>query len=193
MTNPNIKMGISGDKGSFSALAALNYLNHHNLSADLNYLIDSKTVLEAIQTHHINLGIIPIVNNLSGLVQMTLDVIGNYNFEVIGQIALEINQCLIAKPGIATHTINKIISHPQALKQCKRYLQKYFLNAEITDYQDTAKAARDLSENILSDTTAVIAPEFSASEYGLHLLDKKIQDASPNLTTFIIVKPRNIL
>jgi len=59
---------------------------------------------------------------------------------------------------------------------------------KLNDWEDTAKAAKDLFEGRLVRDTAVIAPARSAQIYNLELLDKGIQDNHPNLTTFIIVK-----
>lgn len=181
-------LGVSGDQGSFSELAGLLYLKNNQLNYKLNYLIDSKNVLAALEANTIDLGIIPVVNTIGGLVHMSLDAMGKNNFEVVDQLSIEINQCLLVKPGTTINQLKNIISHPQPLKQCKNYLLKYFLNANLIQHQDTAKAARELAEDKLPEYSAVIAPESCANNYNLDILDRNIQDITPNLTTFIIVK-----
>jgi prephenate dehydratase len=156
----------------------------------INYLIDMENVLAAVENGRINLGIIPVVNLQGGLVKMALDAMGRHNFEVIDELWLDVNQCLLAKPGTTVKDIKKIVSHVQPLKQCKNYLEKNFNTIELIEYIDTAKAARDLSDNKLPESSAVIAPEHSAKLYGLEVLVRNIQDIKPNLTAFIIVKKR---
>jgi prephenate dehydratase len=102
----------------------------------------------------------------------------------------EVYQCLLHKPGIARNQITQIASHPQALKQCERYLKQEYPRATLLEWSDTAQAAKDLAEGTLPEYTAVIAPSRSAQIYGLEFLDRGIQDAHPNLTTFIIVQPK---
>ncbi|HEV2614644.1 MAG TPA: prephenate dehydratase domain-containing protein [Gammaproteobacteria bacterium] len=184
-------LGVSGDAGSFSEQAGLLYAKNNKLNLKLDYLTDSENVLAALEANKIELGLFPVVNNIGGLVQMSLQAMGQHSFEVIDEISLEINQCLLVKSGTKINQIKHIISHPQPIKQCKNYLLKYFLNGHIMEHQDTAKAARELSENKLPEHSAVIAPESSAKLYGLDILDRNIQDITPNLTTFIIVKSRS--
>jgi len=93
----------------------------------------------------------------------------------------------LARPGVAAHQIKKIVSHPQAIAQCERYLSQAFKKAALVEWQDTAKAAKDLSTGKLGKMTAVIAPQRAARLYGLTVLTKDIQDNHPNLTTFIVV------
>ena len=84
--------------------------------------------------------------------------------------------------------IGKIVSHMQALSQCERYLAKEFEGIPMGEWEDTAKAAKDLAKGLLPKNVAVIAPARSAQIYGLKVLAHGIQDNHPNLTTFIVVK-----
>lgn len=59
-------------------------------------------------------------------------------------------------------------------------------NAEILPYADTAKAANDLSDGTLPDTTAVIASRGCAALYDLDILEESIQDLKFNYTTFVV-------
>jgi len=183
-------LGISGDAGSFSEEAGLLYLKNKRITANIDYLTDMENVLAALEANKIDMGIFPVVNNIGGLVHMAFEAMGRHRFEVIDEIAIEINQCLLAQPGTNIRNIKNIVSHQQALKQCQNYILKYFLHSNVIEFQDTAKAARELSENTLPDNSAVIAPGTCAKHYNLEIIDKNIQDRTPNLTTFIIVKNR---
>jgi len=181
-------LGVSGVRGSFSEEAALHFSKKNNLDCTLEYLVDMEGVLSAFDRNAIDLGVFPVVNNNAGLVQAAFIAMGKRSFTYLENIWLEINHCLLAKPGIQLQQIQKIISYPQALLQCKQYLGQHFKNAELVEWDDTAKAANDLAKNILDDTSAVIASESCAKIYGLSILEKNIQDINPNMTAFILVK-----
>jgi len=184
----DIKLGVSGDAGSFSEEAALQYAQRIGISPQLHYLIDMEGVLAAIETDKVDIGIFPVVNLNGGLVNMAFKAMGNHLFTPIDEIWLEIHQNLLALPGVTINQIQSIASHPQAFAQCRNFLEEEMDHAEIIHWQDTAKAAKDLSEGLLTPTTAVIAPECSAPIYGLKVLKTNIQDRNPNLTAFILVK-----
>ena len=183
-----MRIGISGDEGSFSEQAAKRYTAKANITAQFVYLIDMENVLAALQAEKIDLGIFPVVNLQGGLVKMAFTAMGKYFFQFIDEFWMEINQCLLAKSGTIHQSINKIVSHPQGLAQCKGYLQNHFPDATLQTWEDTAKAARDLADGILETNVAVIAPENCAKLYGLTLLEKGIEDSKPNLTAFIVVR-----
>ena len=183
-----MKIGVSGDAGSFSEEAGLLYASKNKINPEWIYLIDMEGVLDAVEKGKIDLGIFPVVNLRGGLVRMAFDAMGRHPFTVIDELWLEVNQCLLAKQGVMKTAIKKIVSHPQALAQCREYLQREFIDAELIEWQDTAKAARDLAEGKLHQDCAVIAPGPAAEVYGLKLMAANIQDVQPNLTAFIIVK-----
>jgi prephenate dehydratase len=183
-----LTLGVSGDAGSFSEEAGLLYAQKNNLQSSLIYLTDMEGVLAAIEAGKIDLGIFPVVNLRGGLVKMAFTAMGKHLFTLIDELWLDVHQCLLVQPKTQRHQIKKIVSHPQALAQCKSYLEKEFKNAELIAWQDTAKAAKDLAEGKLDQYSAVIAPANCARLYGLEILEKNIQDTQPNLTAFIIVK-----
>ena len=182
-----ITFGVSGDPGSFSEEAGLLYAQRMGITPTLVYLTDMEGVLAALTSCKIQIGIFPVVNSRGGLVKMAFEAMGNYLFTMIDEVWLDVRQCLLAKKGTHIHQIKKIVSHPQAIAQCERYLLREFRKAALIEWQDTAKAANDLSTGKLGKTSAVIAPQRAARVYGLEVLVKDIQDSHPNLTTFIVV------
>lgn len=184
--NKNV-IAVSGDAGSFSEEAGLLYSQRNGLNADLFYATDMEGVLQAIDKKIANYGIFPVVNSRGGLVQPAFKAMGKHIFKYIDELWLEVYQCLIIKPGVKKSQIKKIATHSQALAQCERYIRKNFPNAQLIEWEDTAKAAYDLAKGILKKDTAVIAPARAAQIYKLKLLEKGIQDNHPNLTTFIVV------
>lgn len=183
-----ITVGVSGEIGSFSEQAGLLYAKKIGIEPHLVYLIDMENVLAAVESKQVDIGIFPVVNFRGGLVKMAFEAMGKHLFTPIDEIWLDVHQCLLVMPGTTASEIKKIVSHPQALAQCKAFLQENFKDATLLEWEDTAKAAKDLSEGKLPKTNAVIAPERSAHLYKLEIMAKNIQDDQPNLTAFIVAK-----
>jgi prephenate dehydratase len=183
-----IRLGVSGDQGSFSEEAGLLYARCAKIKLALKYCIDMEGVLAALDKKQIQLGIFPVVNSRGGLVQTAFEAMGRHLFELVDEIWFDVHQCLMARKGVKAQDVKQIASHPQAFSQCERYLAKEFPKAKLVEWEDTAKAARDLALGKLPKFTAVIAPAGCAKIYGLQLLKKSIQDNHPNLTTFIVVR-----
>jgi prephenate dehydratase len=183
-----VKIGVSGEPGSFSEEAAELYIQRTGIQARFDFLVDMEGVLAAVSTGRVELGIFPVVNSSGGLVTMAFEAMGKYSFTWVGQLALNVNQCLLVCPETPLTDIKQVVSHPQGLAQCRDYLQKNLPSAKSIAWIDTAKAARDLAEGKLDKSSAVIASARAARIYGLELLAKNIQDSLANITTFIIVK-----
>ena len=183
------KIAVSGDAGSFSEEAGLLYAQRQGWEKpEIIFAIDMDGVLKSVTTGEAEYGIFPVVNSRGGLVQTAFEAMGKYLFKMIDELWFEVYQCLMVLPGVKKEDITNITTHPQAISQCERYIKREFPNAKLNDWEDTAKAAKDLADGVLPCDTAVIAPARSAQIYKLDLLDKGIQDNHPNLTTFIVVK-----
>lgn len=180
-------LGISGDPGSFSEEAGLIYAQRVGIKPTLVYLTDMENVLTAVENKKVDIGIFPVVNSRGGLVKMAFEAMGKHLFQMIDEVWLDVHQSLLVRKGTKNSQIKKIISHPQAIAQCERYLLTEFKKVMLIEWQDTAKAAKDLSTGKFGKTAAVIAPERAARLYGLDILKKDIQDNHPNLTTFIVI------
>ncbi|KTD44337.1 prephenate dehydratase domain-containing protein [Legionella parisiensis] len=180
--------GISGDAGSFSEEAALIYTRQKGIDPALIHLLDMEGVLNAIENGSIDLGILPVVNLLGGLVKPAFQAMGRHLFTPVDELWHEINQCLLVNPGVQDAQITHIVSHAQGLAQCKQFLRKQFKETEQIEWIDTAKAAKDLAEGILPSHAAVIAPARCAELYNLEIKAANIHDRHPNRTAFILVK-----
>lgn len=181
------RIAVSGDRGSFSDEAGLLYVNREGFDAEILYAIDMEGVLAAIEEGRCDLGIFPVINSTAGLVRHAFEAMGRHRFTFVGDFKFDVQQCLLARIGAPRESITRIVSHPQALTQCARYCARKFPGVPLQEWEDTAKAARDLSASILEQTAAVIAPARCAELFGLELVERGIQDANPNITTFIIV------
>lgn len=181
-------IGVSGGRGSFSEEAAVYYCQKYKIeNYQIEYLVSVENVLSFLDKKEIDLGVFPIENSNGGIVYEAVYAMAKYNFNIDNFFEVDIRHNLLALPDAKTENINKIVSHQQALKQCRMYLKRKWPNAEIVEWTDTAEAAKDLSQGKFSENTAVIAPYVCAELYGLKVLEERIQDLKFNFTTFLAV------
>lgn len=181
-----MKIGISGNKGSFSEEAASHYCIKHKLEkCDMDYLIGVENALQALDDGKVELAIFPIENSNGGAVIEALYAMSNHNFNIKEIFEIDVKHNLLVLPDTNPGDIKAISSHPQALKQCRMYLRRKWENTELLEYSDTASAAKDLSESKIDKNTAVIAPRVCSVMYGLDILEESIQDLKFNYTSFI--------
>ncbi len=181
-----IRVGVSGAKGSFSEEAARTYASKNAIKKfTLDYLISVENVLSKLERGGIDLGIFPIENSTGGVVTEAIEAMAKHNFKVKKTFSIDILQNLIVRKDVKKEAIKTITSHEQALRQCKDYLKREWKKTKIKEYDDTAKAAEDLASGMLPATTAVIASKAAADIYDLNILDAGIQDLKENSTTFI--------
>ena len=185
-TKDDVRIGISGAKGSFSEEAARAYAKKVKLQKfSLDYLISVENVLAALESGSVDVGIFPIENSTGGVVTEAVQAMAKHNFEIKSMFDIDIKQNLLVRGDVTRDAIKTITSHEQALKQCKDYLKRTWKKARIQEYEDTAKAAEDLASGKLPATTAVIASKAAADIYKLKVLEAGVQDLKENSTTFI--------
>lgn len=179
-------IGVSGNIGSFSEEAAKYYLEKNKISDhELKYLISVENVLSELEDGKLDMGIFPIENSNGGIVNEAVYAMAKHNFNIEALFEIDIKHNLLVKPGVKASDVTKIISHNQALKQCRMYLKRKWISTELEEYSDTASAACDISRGILPSTAAAIASSICADLYGLEILEEGIQDLKFNFTTFI--------
>jgi len=181
-----MKIGLSGNVGSFSEEAAIHYARENNVqNYELVYLISVDNVLKKLLKGEIDRGIFPIENSNGGIVYEAVYAMARYTFDIEKMFDIDIRHSLLVLPEKKVSDIKIIASHDQALKQCKMYLKRKWPTIELKEWSDTAQAAKDLQEGKLPPETAVIAPRRCAELYGLDVLEEGIQDLKFNFTTFI--------
>jgi len=181
-------IGIQGGEGSYNHQAAVENCPGRGR---IEYLYNTRAVLEAVESKRVDYGQFALVNTLGGTVGETMEEIGRHRFAVIDSYRMQIRHCLMARKGVTKRLIGKIMSHEQALKQCARNLEKYYgwcqAIAGSGDLADTAQIAKALAEGRLASDTAVVGSKNLASIYGLDILQSNLQDHDNNYTTFLLV------
>ncbi len=191
-THAHMKIGIMGEKGSFSEQAARVYCSENPLfDCEIDYLVNAERVLTAVEEGVVDRGIFPIENSNGGIVIEAVHAMAKHNFEIERMFEIEVKHNLLVLPGTKVTDITIITSHDQAIKQCRMYLKRVWPQVDIQVYADTALAAKDIKNGVLPSTAAAIASKGAAELYGLEILEEGIQDLKFNYTTFIAAKKRN--
>lgn len=173
------RIGSLGPEGTYSEKAALLWSKGRQ-EACLVYFNDFEGVLEAAAAGQIEAGVVPVENSLEGAVTAVMDLLLRLDVVIVGEVNVPIRHCLV---GRGEGMIKVVLSHPQALAQCRQYLREHFPQAEIRTTGSTSHAARLAQE---FPEMAAIAGQDTAEKYGLHILAREIQDVSDNVTRFIV-------
>ena len=184
-----IIIGIQGGKGSFSEEAAQIFSSNHGINnPKIDYLISSKAVLESVECGKINFGVFAMENAQGGVVIESVEAMAKYRCRIIEMFHIPVSQNLLSQEGIGIGDITEVHSHQQALRQCKDYLAEHFWARPLIEADDTAEAARRLSQGKLPKTVGVIGSKYCAELYGLNILQEDIHDLKHNLTLFLSVE-----
>ena len=187
--SPPEVIGYQGIPGSFSEEAARTYIQAENLGdIETKACLTSRNVMESLYTYEIDRGIIAMENARGGVVHESIHALAKARCKVRSMFHIQVNQCLLTKRGVDQKEITEVRSHPQALKQCSRFLKDNFAKIPHIEAEDTAEAARKLHRGEFSDTTAVIAPARAAELYELSVNQFGIQDLKDNKTLFLVVE-----
>ena len=182
-------IGIQGGKGSFSEEAAQIFSSNHGINnPKIDYLISSKAVLESVESGKINFGVFAMENAQGGVVIESVEAMAKYRCRIIEMFHIPVSQNLLSKEGIHIGDITEIHSHQQALRQCRNYLAEHFWTHPLVEADDTAEAARRLSQGKLPKTAGVVGSKYCAELYGLNILQEDIHDLKHNLTLFLSVE-----
>jgi prephenate dehydratase len=177
-------IAISGIHGSFSEEAAQKFLKDSHLQGELLFATTADHTFQMVTNGEAEYGLVPLENSNGGIVLETVEAMANYVFHIVRILEIDVHQNLLALPGITKDEITEVVSHQQALAQSKHYLKRQWHGAQ-REYEDTALAAKDLSEGKLPKTAAVIASLRAAELYKLQVLEPSIQDLKFNYTSFL--------
>jgi len=176
-----VRVAYQGEPGAYSESAVYSYFGS---SADPLPCKTFSDVFRSVEMGRTEYGIVPIENSIEGSVNAVYDLFLKYDPRVCGEIILRIAHCLIANPGTKLEDIRVIYSHPQALGQCRTYLES--LNCELISTYDTAGSVKMIKEKRLMDAGA-IAGERAAKIYNMAILARDIADNPNNYTRFFVL------
>ncbi len=183
--NPEkLVVAFQGERGAFSELAV-----RRSFDEDVAVLPchTFASVFDKVSSGEAQYGVVPVENTLGGTINDTLDQLAMHpEITVVGEQQIRVIHNLIGVPGARIEDIKQVYSHPQALAQCKRFLETELENAELVPYYDTAGSVQ-LVKNRNDKTIAGIAGSPAAVHYGMEILKQGIETNPSNYTRFYII------
>jgi prephenate dehydratase len=176
------KIGYLGPAGTFTEEAALLYDD----SAQLIPFPSIPAVATAVVSGMVDEGVVAIENSIEGSVTDTLDLlIRESNLAIRQEIVLPIRHYLLVKPGTTAEKIKVIYSHPQALAQCRGFLERCFPKARMEGALSTAAGVQEVKKG--DGVVAAVATRRAADIYQVEVLARDIQETSTNVTRFVVL------
>lgn len=180
-----IRIAYLGPPGTFTEQAAVLFAAEHARS-DIVPFSSITASAEAVARNEVNVAVVPFENSLAGAVGETHDlIIHQLDLNIRDELVIPIEHCLIVAPQADISEIEVIYSHPQALGQCQRYLNRRFPNARTEATLSTAQAVARAVD--LGDHTAAIAPRRAAQLHDARILEIGIEDDHRNATRFVVL------
>ena len=176
------RIAYLGPPGTFTEEAALLY----DKTAHLIPFASIPAVAAAVASGMAEEGVVAIENSIEGSVTDTLDLLIHESDLLISkELVLPIEHHLLAKPGTEVSDVKVIISHPQALGQCRNFIERCFPKADVVAALSNAAAVEEMMAS--SYPAAAIGTARAAELYGAHTLAKAIQDQASNVTRFVVL------
>jgi chorismate mutase/prephenate dehydratase len=176
-----LRVAFQGEIGAYSEDAVYSFFGP---SVEVKPCKNLSDVFESVEIDEAECGVVPVENSIEGSVTQTYDLFLERNLKVGGEIVLKIVHCLITNPKTELESIEVVYSHPQALAQCRGFLEK--LGCEVIPTYDTAGSVKMMREKGLLSAGA-IASERAAEIYGMKVLTKGIADNPNNYTRFFVL------
>lgn len=181
-------LAFLGPKGSYSDGAANKCASRDHITGTVP-LNTIGEIAEFVRDGRVEFGLLPFENSIGGFVgetQKLLLATPDPGWRITGDTTIPISNNLLVKPGTKASDLKRVISHPEALKECAKWLKTNFPQLAQEDVRSTAAAAEAVSKG--DGTIAAIASPAAASVYHLQILFSNIQDERSNATNFVVIQ-----
>jgi prephenate dehydratase len=171
--------------GSNSHMAAAEMLGNQS-GLEIIACTVSAQVLAKVVAGEVDGAVLPIENSLHGSVAEHYDLLLELPLRIERESLLRIRHNVIVMPGVKMEEVRKVMSHPVALSQCRRFLAAH-PELEVVPFYDTAGSVKHLMAASLRDV-AGIAPELAAKVYGAEVVVVGVEDHAENYTRFHLLR-----
>ena len=177
------KVAYLGPRATFTHMACMQKFGS---SAQYVPVHSIKEVFSEVERGRANFGVVPIENTTEGVVNHTLDMFIDSNLLIYGEILQEVSHHLLSKSGLLEE-VKKIYSHPQAIAQCRNWLETNLPHVPVAEVASTARAAELCIDE---PAAAAIASELAGQLYGLKVIKARIEDNMNNFTRFLVLSQK---
>ena len=175
-----LKVAFLGPEGTFTQAAVL---KHFGASVRALPLTAIDEVFHEVEGGVADFGVVPIENSSEGTVNHTLDMFLTSGLKICGEVELRVSHYLMGKMS-GFEGIKRVCAHPQALAQCRGWLDEQLFDVERIGVSSNAEGARRARDE---RGTAAIAGRTAAEIYSLNLLANEIEDRPDNTTRFLVI------
>ncbi|ANT64315.1 prephenate dehydratase [Prosthecochloris sp. CIB 2401] len=174
----NRVVAYQGEPGAYSEIAALRFGTPQPFES-------FDEAFAAVEQQTVDMAVIPIENSLGGSIHHNYDLLIQHPVTIAAETFVKVEHCLLGLPGASADLPGRVLSHPQALAQCRNFFATHpALKAEVA--YDTAGSAKIIAE--AGDTSALaIASKRAGELYGLDILQKNLADEEWNITRFFAI------
>jgi len=146
------------------------------------------TIYDAVMAVHdreVDRSVVPIENSLEGAVAVTLDTLAleTTDVRIVAEVVHPIHHCVVAALDLDLADVERVISHPQAAAQCRRFLRERLAGAELVVAPSTADAVVSVHES--SEPAVALGSRLAAELYGCRILAADVEDHPDNVTRFV--------
>jgi len=174
-------IAFQGVKGANSEIAIR---QHFGNGTEVFPCKDFGEMFEIIDQRKVDYILLPVENAWAGSVNGAYELLMDYDLRIQAEIILHVHHALLATKGKTLADLKYVRSHPQALAQCSRFLERH--NLQPVPWYDTAGSAHDIAEEP-AEATGAIATILAAELYGLEVLEPNIEDVQFNFTRFFLL------
>ena len=170
---------------SYSYLASLEHFGATTEFVPVNTIA---AVFDAIQSGIANYGVVPLENSTDGRIVDTLNILARADIEISAEINYAIHHNLIANCEMSD--IREVYSKPQALSQCRNWIDEHLPGVSVCGAASSADAAEMIATATASRVgsgAAAIASTAAAEHFGVTIIAGSIQDVATNLTRFAVL------
>jgi chorismate mutase/prephenate dehydratase len=176
-----LRIAYLGPEATYAHLAAR---QQFGAAADYVPAGSIAEVFHDVENARADLGVVPVENSTEGMVAHTLDLLADSPLGICAEIAVPVRHNLLARRGTAPAHVRRVLAHPQALAQCRRWLLEHLPGVAAEPEASNARAAERARDEA---GVAAIASAAAADAYGLAVLADGIQDEPANLTRFLVL------
>ena len=185
VTAPRRRIAFFGPAGTFTEQALLSQSDLASLERIAYATVPD--VLDAVERHEVECGFVPIENSIEGTVNFTQDaLVFDHDLLIQREVVLDIEHCVVGRPGSRLDQITVLHSIPVATAQCHNFIRNKLKSADVLAANSTADAAR-LAADANDSSIAALAPRSAAAHYGLEVLVENVADHQGNQTRFVLV------
>ncbi|MGI8486562.1 MAG: prephenate dehydratase [Thermomicrobiales bacterium] len=183
-----MSVAFLGPRGTNSEEAAILYAGP---DAEMVGFSSMPALTMAVETGLADVAILPIENSIEGPVSTTLDLlIYETGLKICAEVIVPIRPVLVTAEGATLDGIKTVLSHPQALGQSRKFLERFLPKANQVAWLSTAGAVEEVVKS--GDLTrAAIGPARAQELYGGQIMARDIQDIRSNLTRFVVLGPED--